>query len=358
MFLSLCAVLFSSLLSSEIALFRDWCLDEAPISLEAEGAESALARRLQKEGDVLVPWKKEAYREALSTWRSIENWEGAVQWVRSWGKLANLVPETDRYWFFWGLGPTFDTMSLQGLPKEKLVLFLFEPPTVQPRSYDPKTLDWFGAVFTWDDDVVDGKRFFKFHYPVWGEPLEGETVPFAEKRFCAMINRRLSSRFAKELYSEREKTIQSFEKRPDLSFDLFGFFWEKRGYRSWRGPLLEDKLRTLQKYKFCVCYENTRDVKGYITEKIFDCLRAGAVPVYWGAENIGDYVPKECFIDRRLFSDSDALIAFLESVSPEEHKAYVEAGRKFLMGKEARAFSKEAFAETIARFVYETKPSS
>ena len=36
-------------------------------------------------------------------------------------------------------------------------------------------------------------------------------------------------------------------------------------------------------------------VKGYITEKIFDSFFAGVVPIYWGAENITDYVPKSLY---------------------------------------------------------------
>lgn len=42
-----------------------------------------------------------------------------------------------------------------------------------------------------------------------------------------------------------------------------------------------------------------RGEKGYITEKIFDCFFPGVIPIYWGAENVTDYIPQDTFIDRR-----------------------------------------------------------
>lgn len=347
-----------SVFSLDVALFRDWSLgSKGPQTFFQEGdpsVEALLAQKMQERGELLIPWEQETYLTTLGTWRSVKNWQGALDWMKSWGRLSTLIPETTRYWLFWGLGPTMREVSLGGLPREKLVLFLWEPPTVQGESYRSEILNWFGKVFTWDDDLVDGVRFFKFHYPVWGEPLEN-LVPFAKRRFCVMINRRLASRFEKELYREREKTIRSFEKRKDLTFDLFGPFWEKRGYQCWRGPLLTDKLEKLQQYKFCICYENTQGVKGYVTEKIFDCLRARVVPVYWGAENIESYVPKECFIDRRLFANAEEMILFLEGISAEEHQKYIEAGERFLRSDAARLFSKEAFVKNVIQVLYETE---
>jgi hypothetical protein len=50
-----------------------------------------------------------------------------------------------------------------------------------------------------------------------------------------------------------------------------------------------------------------RDEPGWITEKIFDCMRADCVPVYWGASNVLDYVDPEAFVDRRRFASNSEL---------------------------------------------------
>src|SRR5690606_680585 len=122
---------------------------------------------------------------------------------------------------------------------------------------------------TWNDELVDGVRFFKFYYPVLRKRVEN--VPsFEEKKFCTMVARRLDSKHPDQLYSEREKTIRFFEdKKGEL--DLYGMYWEKRQYKNYRGKI-DDKIKVIKNYKYCICYENTRNTKGYITEKIFDCF--------------------------------------------------------------------------------------
>lgn len=44
----------------------------------------------------------------------------------------------------------------------------------------------------------------------------------------------------------------------------------------------DDKLRFLARYRFNLCPENTLG-DGYTTEKIFECIEAGCIPIYWGA---------------------------------------------------------------------------
>ena len=39
----------------------------------------------------------------------------------------------------------------------------------------------------------------------------------------------------------------------------------------------------------------------------FDAFVAGNIPIYWGADDIEDYIPKNCFIDRRNFSNHEKL---------------------------------------------------
>jgi len=239
-------------------------------------------------------------------------------------------------------------------PKEQLVLFTWEPPTVQPELHDPRVHEQFGKVFTWDDDLVDNKKYFKFFYPV----LKGripDVIPFKDKKFCTLIARRLGSKHPKQLYKEREKTIRFFDDK-EGEFDLYGHFWGKKKLRkNWRGPI-PDKNAVLKGYKFSICYENTKDIKGYITEKIFDCFAAGVVPVYWGASNVTDYIPEECFIDRRKFKDNKKLYQFLKSITEKEYNQYLDAAEAFLKSEKAQLFSQDHFTQNFLKvLVPETK---
>jgi hypothetical protein len=44
-----------------------------------------------------------------------------------------------------------------------------------------------------------------------------------------------------------------------------------------------NKIQYLRNFKFNICPENSNS-KGYVTEKIFDSLLAGCLPIYWGSE--------------------------------------------------------------------------
>lgn len=51
-----------------------------------------------------------------------------------------------------------------------------------------------------------------------------------------------------------------------------------------------DKVDTLKRYKFSLAFENSNE-EDYVTEKFFQSLVAGAVPVFVGAPNIMDFAP-------------------------------------------------------------------
>src|SRR3972149_3997208 len=72
---------------------------------------------------------------------------------------------------FWNLPKGATKFDLARLPKEKLILFAWEPPTVQKRLYRDKTYKLFSKIYTWNDDLVDNVKFFKFYYPVC-RPME------------------------------------------------------------------------------------------------------------------------------------------------------------------------------------------
>lgn len=69
-----------------------------------------------------------------------------------------------------------------------------------------------------------------------------------------------------------------------------------------------DKLRFIGQYKFTVAFENSM-LPGYTTEKLFDCFKAGSVPIYWGNPEIIRDVDPEAFINCNDYgNDFDAVI--------------------------------------------------
>jgi hypothetical protein len=85
------------------------------------------------------------------------------------------------------------------------------------------------------------------------------------------------------------------------------------------------KLDILRRYRFNLAYENCID-HDYVTEKWFDCLLAGCVPVYLGAPNIADFAPSlDCYIDATWFPDAAALAAYIrDAASPDRYARFFD----------------------------------
>lgn len=264
--------------------------------------------------------------------------------------------------------------TLKGnIPKYAL---LYESPQVRPINQSKLHLEKYRLVFTWRDDLVDGQRFIKLNLP--NKIIVNSSRGWhGREKLCCLIsaNKSVSRGTPLELYSERVNTIRWFEQNAPQDFDLFGGGWDapaaKPGFAnrvirklknylpkeeveihfpSYRGKVTS-KLETMRQYRFSICYENVRDLPGYITEKIWDSFFAGCVPVYWGASNVTDYIPEDCFIDRRKFANHEELYKFMTSMSEAEYTAYQERIAAFLISEKARPFSAEAFAETIVNTI-------
>ena len=109
----------------------------------------------------------------------------------------------------------------------------------------------------------------------------------------------------------------------------------------------------MKNYKFSICFENTTNIDGYITEKIFDCFTAGTVPIYSGCPNIEKYIPSNCFIDMRNFSTIQDLYNYINSMSYREYQEILDNIQKFLQSKQGWIFTPECFAQTLLKSIEE-----
>ncbi|MDE7327300.1 MAG: hypothetical protein K2N63_13675 [Lachnospiraceae bacterium] len=136
----------------------------------------------------------------------------------------------------------------------------------------------------------------------------------------------------KELYTERNRIFQCYEKH-EGHFDLYGAGWV--GYRNYRG-IAGNKAEVYCNYRFAVALENMKDGKGYVTEKIYDCICNGVVPIYYGASDIREYVPEDVFIDYGQFQNPDELWDFLEKMQEDVWLSYLDAARRYLASDQAK----------------------
>jgi len=74
------------------------------------------------------------------------------------------------------------------------------------------------------------------------------------------------------------------------------------------------KLATLARYRFTLAFENSI-ARDYVTEKFFDALEAGSVPVVLGAPDVADYAPSpDAYVDVRDFDGPASLARHLAAL--------------------------------------------
>ncbi|MCJ8347966.1 glycosyltransferase family 10 [Moritella sp.] len=256
-------------------------------------------------------------------------------------------------------------------------LFLFESAVIKSFSWELKQHEQFTKIFTWNDDLVDNKKYFKMNFshkfPDNINIYKTGILPFEDKTLCTLISGNKVVNHKMELYSKRVKTIRWFEKNAPHDFEFYGVGWEIRvsanrylNYFLARTPLLSKKLAvkhpsykgmvdskrdTLHNYKFSICYENAQMISGYITEKVFDCFFAGCVPIYWGAPNITEHIPENCFIDRRQFKTHEELYLYLKNMTKEQYVDIQNNISDYLFSDKSKPYRAETFANMIVEHV-------
>ena len=243
--------------------------------------------------------------------------------------------------------------------EKRMALFLWEAPAVCKENWNPELHKLFPVIFTWHDAFVDNRKIFKVCVPQPRQFPEVPKVPFIQKKLLVNISMNKRSHHPRELYSARCDVIRYFERKHPDSFDLFGPMWDKpptllercvpwmrQIYPSYRG-VVSNKWDVMPYYRFSICYENIRDEPGYVTEKIFDSMRCGCVPIYWGAPNIHDYVNADAFIDRRQFKTNAELDCYLSNMTQHEYERFQDAIRSYLAGPRFARFLPKAYADII-----------
>ena len=77
----------------------------------------------------------------------------------------------------------------------------------------------------------------------------------------------------------------------------------------------DNKAAYLRQFAFNICPENT-DSLGYVTEKLFQAISAGCVPIYWGSGNQPEpnVINQEAVVFWDMKGDNSQTIEFVEDL--------------------------------------------
>lgn len=242
--------------------------------------------------------------------------------------------------------------NLMRYPREKLALFIWQSPDLQPYAYDTQYHKHFGQIYTLHDALIDNKTYFKLFYPLSAAPITPEDLTKQyHKKLCTLVGSYRDLNWSdSELYSERRRAADYFDQHSPQDFELYGKNWEQFGYQTYKGEA-QDPIAVMKNFKFCLCYENSKNIPGFITHKIFDAFTAGCVPIYDGAPNIADYIPKSCFISLSDFRNYQDLFMFINNMSPEIYNTYRKNIAEFMASKEAQKYSAQEFITLFGNMI-------
>jgi hypothetical protein len=284
----------------------------------------------------------------------------------------------------------------------KLVLQILESPLLFPAAFVGANRCEFDAVVSFEYGTGQDSQF-SYKLPIDPEP-SFEGLPFHERKLAVMVNtNRVEGWLATrklgfvglpgvggyfsgwklppfhwmhpakgELYSWRRKMAQEFEQTNRDGLDVFGPGWNgekiswcpiywRRCYSGWKPDKVDynlervgyGKRKKLGYYKFVIASENYAGSQGYISEKIFDAILGGSVPVYLGEKKITDFVPENSFIDARQFQRQEDLVVALAKMSDEEWLQMRSAGKDFLNSKEFLEFTNDNYTNQMSEIIKE-----
>lgn len=257
--------------------------------------------------------------------------------------------------------------SLSPLPK---LCLLLENPDIYPANSKQSLLAQYSKIFTWRKDLTSKpnieKIFIPYYFPEDANNIVDKDI------HISMIAANKSSNIVFDshcLYRERVKVIRWFEKNSPSSFRLYGYGWNKRQawpskfgrylssnilnnsnkvfFPSWYGSI-ENKKNILARSTFSFTYENTNKYDNYLTEKMYDSLYCGSIPIYNGCPNINELIPETCFIDSRNFATVDNLCKYLIQCPASTINKYRNNIRTFLYKQVYANWSLEKLALTLS----------
>lgn len=221
------------------------------------------------------------------------------------------------------------------------ILVAFEPSVVHPSNWDTALHDLFDAVITWHDGWAWGERYHKLYFPLPAEFPPLRVLPFSERKLITHMTSNKRSSQPGELYTMRAQAIHWFQQNAPADFTYYGQGWPAAPCY---GGTPTHKADVLPQYRFALVIENEA-APGWITEKLFDCLRCGVVPIYYGAPNIARYIDPAAFINLRQFENYAQLLEYLKVMNEDLWQFHRDAGAKLDLSKHMP----DAFIQTFQK---------
>lgn len=252
------------------------------------------------------------------------------------------------------------------------VLVLWESSVTRPSNYKQSNLDNYNFIFTPSSKWISGENVFTFHWPqgIRSQSTRNEVgFHLRDSRTIVLQNNKFSF-VDGEMYTLRRNIIKVFGENlvvhgkgwSSLGSTLRGLLNASKNFpifygnfrfsnqsnlwiqpRNYRGIAL-DKITELEKYKFTIVVENSRD---YLSEKLIESLWAGCCVFYVGPPLLDFGIP---LVAIECPPDADEIKRKYDEVSSELSLVdpYLANARSFLSSKNFKAMRNDLVLAKLA----------
>jgi alpha(1,3/1,4) fucosyltransferase len=234
-------------------------------------------------------------------------------------------------------------------PRENKILIALESPLHSPENHNVKLYKRFGTILTWNKPNTDNRSII---YTPWPQKdidskLNLEKTNDRKENICAVYSFFPKSG-KKDLYSKRQEFINNWnENYPQIQIDIYGKGWESDSrFKNQYFGIAEDKLEKLKEYKYSLVFENLNS-SYYVTEKIFDSLKAGCIPIYYGCSEVNHLVPEHLFIRITDLENLTDIYQKLTQLNGEDFNNFLERNNEYLKSDNWRINTSRNLAKKI-----------
>lgn len=223
--------------------------------------------------------------------------------------------------------------------RDKNKWLLLQDIVVRARhNYDISVWNNYKGVITWNSKLYSlykdsfNMRLWK-GFPYIKQFIFKDHINYESKKKGASLVATFYPPYSENDPLQKRYEVCSFLSKSGYTIDCYGSKPFKFGCESFYKGGASSKIKTISEYKFNICFENCYDELyswDYVTEKIYDCFCAKTIPIYYGAYNIEEIIPKKLFIDFRDYKNNlQGLYGRLEGISKQEYTDMVDSAYDF-----------------------------
>jgi hypothetical protein len=236
----------------------------------------------------------------------VNNISDNINWLRN----VNIM-DGDTLFFTDGSLSSVDNFINRNINK---IAWLIEPPAILASShnYIKNNYDKFDTIFTYEKSLLDISDKFKY-LPIWCSWIKsGDKKIHTKSKSMSII-------------ASHKRDTNGHRLRHDIIKDSNGLDLYGREYNP-----IDDKIEALGDYKFSIVIENYKSDL-FFSEKLIDCLVSGTIPIYWGANKIGDFFNKKGMI---IFNTKEEALEIINNINKYNYDSmlpYIEENFKIAM---------------------------